>query len=139
MNLSRIYTDRGIGLQLPQPFSLLPRMFHEIFFKFEYYYNYGMPQWLAKIDYLLKPLHIERMFLGRHKFHHFRVWYRDELSDYVREILLDRMTLTRPYLHGSAIEKIVNGHVRGSSNYTSEITKLLSIELMERILIEGQG
>ena len=62
LNLSRIYTDRGIGSQLPPPFPLLPRMFHEIFFKFEYYYNYGMPQWLAKIDYLLKPCILKECF-----------------------------------------------------------------------------
>jgi asparagine synthase (glutamine-hydrolysing) len=134
-DLSRILTDRGIGYFLPLPLSLLPRIYHELFFKSEYYYNYGMPQWYAKIDCLLKPLHIERMFLGRHKFYHFRVWYRDELADYIREIMLDEKTLTRPWLNGEAVDRMVNSHVRGSCNYTTEITKLLTIELIQRALL----
>ncbi len=135
-DLSTIPTDRGIGDRFPLPLSLVPRVFHEFFFKTEYYYNYGMPQWLAKVDYLLKPLHVEKVFLGRHKFYHFRVWYRDELSEYVKEILLDKITLTRPWLNGRVVENMVNGHVKGLSNYTSEITKLLTIELLQRTLLE---
>jgi len=54
-------------------------------FKAEYAYDYGMPQWMARIDHLFSWFHLERLFLRRHKFNHFRVWYRDSLSDYVRE------------------------------------------------------
>lgn len=56
------------------------------------------PQWLAHIDYLLSSVHPERLFLCRHKFYYFRVWYRDALAHYVRQMLLDRRTLSRPYL-----------------------------------------
>ena len=46
----------------------------------------------------LSPLRLERQFLGRHKFYHYRLWYRDGLAGYVREMLLDPRTLSRPYL-----------------------------------------
>src|SRR5206468_5989917 len=49
--------------------------------KAEYAYDYGMPQWMARIDHLLLPLRLERLFLGRHKFSHFRVWYRDRSEE----------------------------------------------------------
>ena len=57
-----------------------------------------MPQWLARIDHVLSPFRLERLFLGRHKFCHFRVWYRDALSRYVREVLVKdgKWALIRP-------------------------------------------
>ena len=53
----------------------------------------GMPQWVAQIDHLFGWLHLERIWLGRHKIFHFRVWYRDQLAKYVREILFDPRSL----------------------------------------------
>ncbi len=136
--LREIMTDRGVGGKLNPIFSFIPRLYHEFFFKAEYYYNYGMPQWLSIFDYILKPFHIEKFFLGRHKFYHFRVWYRDQLSKYVREILLDERTLKRPYLKRDFLEHIVNSHTAGCRNYTTEITKMLTVELIQRLLIENR-
>jgi asparagine synthase (glutamine-hydrolysing) len=113
------------------------RLLHEFTFRAEYAYDYGMPQWLARIDWLLRPLHIEQLWLGRHKFHHFRVYYRDELSNYVKEILLDSRARTRPYLDGTVLEKMINAHVAGIGNYTTEIHKTLTLELLNRLLLDG--
>jgi asparagine synthase (glutamine-hydrolysing) len=96
----------------------------------------GMPQWLARADHVVAPLRLENLFLGRHKFHHFRVYYRDELAGYVQEVLLDPRTLGRPYLNGSGVEEIVRGHTAGYRNHTLEIHRLLTIELVQRQLIE---
>ena len=134
--LRPIMTDRGYGGGVPFPFSVVPRLYHEFFFKAEYAYNYGMPQWLAGFDYMVKPLHLEKLFLGRHKFYHFRVWYRDELAAYVREILLDERTLSRPYVNRSFIESMVHSHTKGYRNYTTEITRMLTAELIQRVFIE---
>ena len=81
-------------------------------------------------------MHFEKMFLGRHKFAHFRIWYRDELSDYIRLILLDERTLNRPYLNRKSVEKIVYGHTKGFCNYTTSISQILTLELIHRLLIE---
>ena len=87
-------------------------------------YDYGMPQWVATIDHALARLHLERLFLGRHKFYHFRVWYRDGLANYVREMLLDRRTLSRPYLIGSRVEAMVREHLNGDPQpYRSPSTR----------------
>jgi asparagine synthase (glutamine-hydrolysing) len=134
--LAMIPTDRG---QLYQPIPLITKCRHyyeEFTFKAEYAYDYGMPPWLARIDHNMSLLHIENMFLGRHKFYHFRVWYRDVLSKYVKDFLLDPRTLTRPYLNGSRIEKIVLDHTAGRNNHTLEIHRLLTCELIQRHLIE---
>jgi asparagine synthase (glutamine-hydrolysing) len=135
--LGRIMTDRGLGGNIPCPFSRAAYLYHEFLFKADYAFNYGMPRWLAALDhYLLAPFRFESLFLGRHKFHHFRVWYRDQLAHYVRDILLDQRSLNRPYLNRKAAEKIVLDHTSGRLNYTSEITKLLTAELLQRQVID---
>ena len=95
--LGKIRSDRGLGGQ-GGPAAVLTRTLQEVTFRAEYEYDYGMRPWVARIDHLLSPLHLERLFLGRHKYAHFRVWYRDALSKYVQEMLLDPQTLSRPYL-----------------------------------------
>ena len=95
--LGKIRSDRGLGGQ-GGPAAVLTRTLQEVTFRAEYEYDYGMRPWVARIDHLLSPLHLERLFLGRHKYAHFRVWYRDALSKYVQEMLLDPRTLSRPYL-----------------------------------------
>ena len=134
--LGRIRSDRGVGGDSSIS-STLARSLLEFTFKAEYAYDYGMPQWLAKVDHTFAPLHLERLFLGRHKFLHFRVWYRDALAEYVRQILLDRRTLSRPYLERKGLEAIVEGHLSGSRNYTSEIHKLLTLELLHRLFLDA--
>ena len=135
--LAALATDRGLALRSLPGVTRAMNMLHEFTFRAEYAYDYGMPQWLARIDGFLRPLHIERVWLGRHKFHHFRVYYRDELSKYLKEILLDSRTRTRPYLDATMLEKMVNRHIAGTGNYTTEIHKALTLELLNVLLLDG--
>jgi asparagine synthase (glutamine-hydrolysing) len=93
---------------------------------------------VARLDHVFKPLHLERMWLGRHKPFHFRVWYRDELADYVRDVLLDSRSLARPYITADRVRSIVNGHLTGGRNYTIEIHRLLTLELTHRLFMDAQ-
>jgi asparagine synthase (glutamine-hydrolysing) len=131
--LRRIRTDRGVAGRGPLGWST--RALFEFQFRAEYAYDYGMPQWMVPIDRLLSPLHPERLFLGRHKFSHFRVWYRDVLADYLREVLLDPSTLARSYLVRKNVEAAVHDHLEGRRNYTTELHKLLTIELVHRLFL----
>src|ERR1700722_6906476 len=135
--LRDIPTDRGYGgTRGPLMASLTPALI-EFTGKAGYAYAYGMPQWVSRTDHAFSALHFERLFLGRHKFAHFRVWYRDALADYVRQILLAPRTLKRPYLNATAVEAVVSGHLKGTSNYTSEIHELLTLELLHRLFIDS--
>jgi asparagine synthase (glutamine-hydrolysing) len=136
--LARIPSDRGVGGNAVRISSVLGRAYQEFTFKAEYAYDYGMPQTVSRIDHLFSGLHLERLFLGRHKLLHFRVWYRDVLSRYVREMLLDQRTLSRPYLEPKKVESIVKGHLKEGLNYTTEIHKLLSLELLHRLFYDAQ-
>jgi asparagine synthase (glutamine-hydrolysing) len=87
---------------------------------------------------MFAPLHLERIWLGRHKIFHFRVWYRDQLANYVREMLLDSRSLARSYVNPNEVRRIVNGHLKGNRNYTTEIHRLLTLELVHRVFLESR-
>lgn len=130
-----IRTDRGLAGDRGRILGATSRGILEFLFKAEYAYDIGMPQWLAHLDHAVSPFRPEHLFLGRHKVFHFRVWYRDALSRYVREMLLDPLTLSRPYFKRKGLEGIVRGHLKGDQNYTSEIHKALTLELLQRHLL----
>jgi asparagine synthase (glutamine-hydrolysing) len=97
----------------------------------------GMPQWVARIDHAFSAFHLERLFLGKHKVFHFRVWYRDQLAPYVKEMLLDSRSLARPYIQRKRLEEVVRGHLKGDQNFTNEIHKLLTLELVHRAFLDN--
>jgi asparagine synthase (glutamine-hydrolysing) len=136
--LRQLRTDRGLGGRPGSWTTPVARALLEFTFRAEYAYDYGMPQWMARIDHALSPLHLEHLFLGRHKFCHYRVWYRDRLSRYVREILLDARTLSRPYVKRNFVEWMVQKHVKGEANYTTEIHRLLTLELQHRLFLDSR-
>ncbi|MGE3228138.1 MAG: asparagine synthase-related protein [Hyphomicrobium sp.] len=134
--LARLPTDRGLVHGSASVWAKLRRRWIDLTVKAEYAYDYGMPQSVARVDHLLRPLHLERLFLGRHKFYHFRVWYRDRLAGFVKDVLLDPRALGRSYIDGGELERMVIAHTRGEQNWTKEVHRALTLELLQRRLIE---
>jgi asparagine synthase (glutamine-hydrolysing) len=138
-DLLRVPTDRGLLGEQGRVSRAASQVFFEFLFKAEYAYDMGMPQWLARADHVFRVFHFERLFLGRHKISHFRSWYGDPLAPYVREILLDPRSLGRPYVQRKRLEEVVEGHLAGRRNYTTEIHKLLTLELLHRLFLGTPG
>jgi asparagine synthase (glutamine-hydrolysing) len=136
IDLSRIITNRGAGGNCYQFLSRSMQVYYEILHLAEIGYDYGMPHWLSQIDDYLVPFCLGKLFLGRNNFSHFRIWFRNELSDYIKEILLDKKTTNRPYLNKGFLEKMVNAHISGKCNYVREINTIITLELIHRLLIE---
>jgi asparagine synthase (glutamine-hydrolysing) len=134
--LLAVPTDRGLGGNSGRFSEAASHAFLEFLFKAEYGYDMGMPQWVARADHALSALQLERLFLGRHKIFHFRVWYRDALAGYVQEILLDPRTLARPFFDRKGLEAMVRGHLKGNRNYTTQIHKALTLELLHRLFLD---
>lgn len=134
--LGRIRSDRGIGGRGGVLGSLI-RAYFEVTFRAEYEWDYGMRQSLSKLDFYMRPLHPERLILGRHKYYHFRVWYRDQLAKFVQEMLLDSRSVSRPYLQKGAVEAMVNGHIKKGENHTGSIHKVLSLEYINRLFLDA--
>jgi len=135
--LDSIGTDRALRRQSLPVITKLANTWQEFTAKAEYAYDYGMPPWLAKMNRVLAPAHLERLFLGRHKFYHFRVWYRDQLSGYLKEQDLNTDNHPPCYRDG-AVTAVIQGHLSGRANRTLELHKLLTVFLIQRSLIRQQ-
>jgi asparagine synthase (glutamine-hydrolysing) len=134
--LAGLGTDRGLLHRSVPVVTSLQHVYQEFTFRAEYAYDYGMPDWLVRMDNALRPLHLERLFLGRHKFYHFRYWYRNQLASYLKAILLDARSLSRMYLNRRRVEQMVLDHTSGRRNHTLDIHRILTSELMHRQLID---
>lgn len=99
---------------------------------------YSLHHPLAMVDhYILSSLGINRLFIGVADYRHYRIWTRDELSDYIEAVLLDERTLSRPIWNRRFLEKAVRDHMAGRKNRLTEIQKALTVELIYRTLIES--
>jgi asparagine synthase (glutamine-hydrolysing) len=136
-DLLQIPTDRGLAGNRGSIARAASRGILEFLFKAEYAYDVGMPQWLARIDHTLSPIRPEHLFLGRHKPFHFRVWYRDALAGYLQEMLLDPRSLSRPYVERKGLEAVLRSHLKGDRNYTTELHKVLTLELLHRLFVDS--
>jgi asparagine synthase (glutamine-hydrolysing) len=130
--LSKVRTDRLLQRGKPSFSNKLARAWQEFTIRAEYAYDYGMPQPLARFDRALEPLHLEKLFLGRHKFYHFRIWYRKQLSGHVRS--LGCGSDPGCYVNGTS-NRIISEHLSGRANHTPELHRLLSVQLIERYFL----
>jgi asparagine synthase (glutamine-hydrolysing) len=135
--LRRIRTDLGFagigGPWVEKPFAA----FHRFTMRCEWAFDQGMPQWLAGWNSRIAPLHVERLFLGIHKFSHFRIWYQHQLAAYLRTMLLNERTLSRPYVDADGLRRAVEAHLEGKENHTMAFHRILSLEYMHRLFLDG--
>jgi asparagine synthase (glutamine-hydrolysing) len=134
--LAAIETDMGYGGTTPEPLATLRRLHRYVVFKAEWYYNMGMPQWLAPLDGTLPLTMWEPLFLGWHKIDHYRLWFRDQFKSYLTGMLTDERSRSRPYLNRSGYDDVVRAHVQGGRNSLNEVNKVVTLELIHRLLIE---
>jgi asparagine synthase (glutamine-hydrolysing) len=130
-----IGTDRGLRRRSVPLVSHVANSWHNFTAKAEYASDYGMPGWLARASRTVPRLRWERLFLGRHKFYHFRSWYRDQLAGAVRA---QTDSANNPPLfcyRDDSVRRVVDQHMAGDANRTLELHQLLSVQLIDRLLI----
>ena len=132
--LGAVGTDRALRRRSLPVVTKLAKAWQEFTSKAEYACDYGMPPWLTRLDRALGGIPWERAFLGRHKFYHFRTWYRHELGSYLRACDFGAGHDSACYREGAA-KRMIAGHLSGRSNYTSELHKLLTVQLVDRLFL----
>ena len=135
--LSAIMSDRGYSEAANPLISKIFELYHYTLFKADYTYLFALPHWLTRLDTICTSISGGRNLLGSQKFEYYRIWFRRELSDYVKEVLLDPQTTMRPYFDKMSLEMMVRTHTNGTRNYMGEISKALSLELTCRLLIDS--
>jgi len=131
--LAAIPTDRGLR-HPPRPLvTPLQATWGEATARAEYVWDYGMPRWLAPLERALHTLRPERLFLGRHKFAHFRLWYRAPLAGTVRELLAG---YDAPGFEPGSTKRVVEEHLTGRVNRTRELHQMLTLRLIEKEILQ---
>ena len=134
--LAAIPTDRGLTCGPQTIGSRLRHAVREFSARAEYAYDYGMPRRLVRFDSALSALHLERLFLGRHKFYHFRTWYRGPLAGYLHDTLLSPNARVSRWFAPGALRAMVEAHVACRANHTLDLHRALTLELIERHLLD---
>lgn len=136
-SLLKIPTDRGllgVGSRLR---GMVRQLHREALSKAEYFTSHGMPNWLAAISQFGLSGILDRNFLGRHKFQHFRLWTQKRFAGYITDVLLQRGEDLAEFFNRRRIENMVHEHVAGRQNYTEEIDKIMTLTLGYRTLLKA--
>jgi asparagine synthase (glutamine-hydrolysing) len=64
-------------------------------------------------------------------------WFRYQLKDYIREILLDTRNLQRGYFTRESIRQLLDEHISGKVDHGYRLWALLNLELWHRMFIDG--
>jgi asparagine synthase (glutamine-hydrolysing) len=137
--LAGIPTDRGLVAGDTSARRQLHMRWQTFTMKAEYAWDVGMPPTLARIEGALAPLHLERLFLGHHKFAHFRIWYREALAGVLRDVLLTPTALSRSVYRPQALRQMVEAHLAGRANHTLALHRALGHEYIHRELLAPQA
>lgn len=127
--LATIPTDTGRLGRRSAAIRAIQQRYRRAVVKGEYLTSHGAPHWMAKLSSRVPFL--ERAFLGRDKFQHFRLWLRREISDVVRELLTDDTTVElNTWFDMGRVTRMVDDHVAGRANYTLEIDSVLTLAVL---------
>ncbi len=66
-------------------------------------------------------------------------WFRHELKDFAREVLLSPSALERGYFRPQAVAQLFDEHQQGRFNHGYRLWALLILELWFREWIDGSG
>ena len=133
--IGSIRTDFGL-VPKSRLASLANYAWHHGSFRLDYWCGDGMPHWLSDLERRLARLRVWPWSPGRHKFLHYRDWFRADLSQYVTERIHDisargSYLWNRPFLHELLID-----HREGRKNYVREIDVVLTLDAVDRVLLK---
>ena len=134
--LSRIPTDRRPPPNSSAVAGFVRRFFSEITFKLDYFNTEGWPNSFLLLEPFFRSFCARAGILGLHKFLHYRNWFRRELASYVRDALMQGRVRQSPFWNARFLEQMVTDHIGGRKNYVYEINAVMTLEAVERLLLE---
>ncbi|MBU0477490.1 hypothetical protein KKC91_02850 [bacterium] len=81
----------------------------------------------------------DKMRIVSKKTCNYEKWYRTILKDFVSSILLSQRFKNRQMFNYQEVEKLLNEHFQGKSNYEIQIGVLLTFELWNRFFLDGES
>jgi asparagine synthase (glutamine-hydrolysing) len=136
--LARLPTDRGVAWGPAGPRARWRRLGAELTFKLDYWHKEGLADGLTRADSLLGSLsHLG--WLGLHKFLAYRLWFRGALAPYAEQVIADARTRALPFWNPATLRTIAHDHASGRRNRLREIHAVLTLEAVQRLLIDDNA
>ena len=135
--LSEIPTDRGFARDNSGLGFLVRRFFAEATFKIDYYNSEGLPRFLSPLDTMLRRISSAFGILELHKYLPYRHWFRRELAAYLIDVFEDVRTRQSPFWNADFVNQMASQHIAGRKNYVREINAVLTLQAVERLLIQS--
>ena len=136
--LAALPTDRGIAWGLAGPCARWRRLAADVTFKLDYWHKEGLPDRMTRLDALLGLLS-QLGLLGLHKFLAYRAWFRGALAPYAEQVIADRRTRALPFWNPVTLHTIARDHASGRRNRLREIHAVLTLEAVQRLLIDDDA
>jgi hypothetical protein len=105
--------------------------------KLDYLYADGLPHWLSPFDSFFDRLGSGLTLFGRHKFLQYRKWFRRELADYITGVVKEVQARCCPFWNAAFLETLTREHIAGQRNYVHEIDAVLTLEAVDRLLLQS--
>jgi asparagine synthase (glutamine-hydrolysing) len=135
--LAMIPSDKGQFIAESAILKKLNQRMVYLLMKMDKAYNWhAMPHLLTRLEPLWGQSWLQHMILGHNQFINYRLWLRNELQEFAKEILMDESTLSRPYFDRKFLMQMVRDHFNGRANYTNEIGAILSFEIWHRLFVD---
>ena len=135
-SLAKIPTDKAHLGDFSALGRLSRRMFAEATCKLDYLYSEGLPSGLSPAEPLLRFITSSMGLLGLHKHLQYRSWFRHELASYVTDRLADVRVRQYPFWQQRFLDRLGNEHISGRKNYVSEINAVLTLDAVQRLLLD---
>jgi asparagine synthase (glutamine-hydrolysing) len=68
-----------------------------------------------------------------------RAWFRDDLAEWARDILLSPRCLQRGYFNGRALSALIQDHVTGRADHGERLWVLLNLEIWHRVFVDNEA
>ncbi|MEQ9562576.1 MAG: asparagine synthase-related protein [Woeseiaceae bacterium] len=133
--LGKIPTDLGFSSGRQSPLNAARRFFSKITFKLDYWDKEGLPPNLAVFD-SCRPLLEHLGILGLHKFLPYRRWFREELLEVVERAAKHATSGRQSWWNPIVVGKVAADHASGRRNHLREINAILTLDSIERVLID---
>jgi asparagine synthase (glutamine-hydrolysing) len=133
--LAAIPTDQGLLAAGGGPGYAARVMFEKIASKLDYHFSADLPDVLARLDPLLNLFNGRGRLFGRHKFLHYRSWFRKELAEYLQSTLADAASRQQPFWDPDVLKTLAEDHIRGRKNNIGEIHAVLTLDAVDRLLL----
>jgi asparagine synthase (glutamine-hydrolysing) len=128
----RAYMDdrTGLGRSLTNAVS-------DLAFKLDYRGTDGLPHWLTPLDPVLDVLHSRAWVVGSHRFLRYRRWFRQQLSQYLRERV--ESAGQNPMWDRQRLSRLADDHIAGRRNHVMDLNAVLTLEAVDRLLLRTEA